>query len=88
MKHLVNIKGYRRASFINGVTTYKWWVFYVTRKPYAAGITGMETAKLEVFEDVYSKCGPPVLGKVYEVEYGPHDTLDSYVLYQEGESGL
>ena len=76
MVHLVNIKGYRKAVLINGEVAYRWWLFFVTRSPYAAGVTGMEVARVTVYEDTFAKYGPPELNTVYEVEYGPHDTLD------------
>lgn len=78
MADYVNIKGYRRSPYINGVSTSKWFIFYVTRKPYAQGVTGMETARLEVHEEVFNECGPPQCNRVYEVIYGPHDTLHAY----------
>ncbi len=79
--HLVNIKGYKRTGYYDSVQSYSWFIFYVTRNPHTLGVTGIETAGLRVSARVFEKCGPPKTDTVYEVVYGPHDTLDSYKEY-------
>lgn len=86
MKHLINIKGYKQAAFVNSTLTKEWYILFITRKAYAHGVTGMETAQLRVHKNVWQKYGVPICNKVYEVEYGPCDTLDSYKIYDTAGS--
>ena len=83
MKYLVTIEGHRRAAFIRGERSHGWLVFYITRDPVTPGVVGRETAKLQIPCSVAMQYGLPIPGKTYEVEYGPNDTLTSYVLHSE-----